>query len=104
MFDYFSIFNWKDTLGQFQSRRTKKDWTTPSLIHISEVQIFSAINEGVEFKPYIETVDGKEVKVRHERSKIVRNTVKNKYKKGGKRTRKKRRRRRGGHNGDGCGL
>ena len=102
MFDYFSIFNWKDTLGQFQSRRTKKDWITPSLIHISEVQIFSAINEGSEFKPYIEIVDGEEVKVRHERSKIVRNTVKNKYKKvGGKRTRRRRRR---GHNGDGCGL
>ena len=102
LFDYFSIFNWKDTLGQFQSRRTKKDWTTPSLIHISEVQIFSAINEGSEFKPYIETVDGEEVKIRHERSKIVRNTVKNKYKKvGGKRTRRRRKR---GHNGDGCGL
>ena len=58
----------------------------------------------MEFKPYIETVDGKEVKVKHERSKIVRNTVKNKYKKvGGKKTRKKRRRK-GGHNGDGCGL
>lgn len=103
LFNYYSSFNWKDTIGQFQGRRTKKDWAVPTLIHISKVQIYSAINEGVEFKPYIETVDGKEVKIRHERSKIVRNTVKNKYKKvGGKRTRKKRRKR--GHNGDGCGL
>ena len=71
----------------------------PTLIHISKVQIFTAINEGSEFRPYIETVDGEEVNIKHERSKIVRNTVKNKYKKGGK---KKTRRR--NHNGDGCGL
>tara|TARA_S200000501_G_C20542323_1_gene620695 strand:- start:41 stop:640 length:600 start_codon:yes stop_codon:yes gene_type:complete len=90
LFNHFSTFNWKDTIGQFQGRRMKKDWVTPTLIHITKVQIYSAINEGgKEFKPYIETVDGKEVKIKHERSKILRNTVKNKYKKGGRRTRKK---------------
>jgi hypothetical protein len=91
LFNYFSSFNWKDTIGQFQGRRAKKDWAVPTLIHISKVQIFTAINEGSEFRPYMETVDGEEVNIKHERSKIVRNTVKNKYKKGGKKKTRKRR-------------
>ena len=46
LFNYFSSFNWKNTIGQFQGRRTKKDWAVPTLIHISKVQIYSAINAG----------------------------------------------------------
>ena len=94
LFKHFSTFNWKNTIGQFQGRRTKKDWAMPTLILITRVQIFSSINEGPEFKPYIETVDGKELKIKHERSKIVRDTVKHKYKKGGRRKRKTKRKRR----------
>merc|ERR1711896_94007 len=76
LFNHFSNFNWKHTIGQFQGRRMKKDWVTPTLIHISKVQIYSSINEGMEFKPYVEIVDDEEVKIKNERSKILRETVK----------------------------
>ncbi len=94
LFNHLSKFNWKGTIGQFQSRRTKKDWQIPSLVTISTVQIYTAINEGAEFTPYTDIVEGEERQIKRERSKITRSSVKKKYSKkrikvGGRRTRKK---------------
>lgn len=105
LYNFFNTFKWKEKIGQFESGRGRRDWELPGRVGITETTLYAAINDSDYLRPYTDTIDGKEIQIKNERSRIMRGVtgedpvgIKEKYKnqgvkvkKGGKTKKLKRR-------------